>query len=238
MSVINYTSLHEIPVFTGPNNLTSFERIQFCMTQPYGSDQCGAFALVAAAAAFGKLPASKTLRINFGAEKDIRVQRETILTTKDNFAQLAEKIYVVTGIMSHDGKIAEKDGYNSPAALISVAMQLGLEADMFLTEQAKEDFTALSKQEYHWCELELKKENKTIQTDHGNVAIGANQIALTLMTTFNNTYHWVARSSDNTYFDSLRNFYPGNQFGRVGGSWSSRPYTDSGVTILLTNKNL
>lgn len=234
MSVINYTSLHEIPVFSGPNNLTQFERTQFCMTQPYGSDQCGAFAFVAAAATFGKLPASKTIGINFGAENNKRVQREATLNKTDNFAELASKIYVVTGIMSHDGTVAEHDGYNSPAALLSVAMQFGLKVELFVTEKAKEDFTALSKQEYHWCELELKKENKTIQTDHGDIVIGANQIALTLMTTFNGTYHWIARSSDNTYFDSLRNFYPGNQFGRVGGSWSSRPYTDSGVTILLT----
>jgi hypothetical protein len=61
MAVIDYTSLKNIKINSKECNLTNQELIQSSMTQPYQSDQCGAYALVAAAATFEKLPKTISL---------------------------------------------------------------------------------------------------------------------------------------------------------------------------------
>ena len=220
MAVIDYTSLKNIKINSKECNLTNQELIQSSMTQPYQSDQCGAYALVAAAATFEKLPKTISLSAeNLAVNEEIEVK----LDESNDFHEIASKIYKLTGNLNQNlNGYVEKNGYNNPLTLIEVAKQLGLSAKMYFTSDG---IVNMSK----------------MHPDGGNYTpetfiIGENQIALSVMVTFNKTYHWIARSSDNSYFDSLRNFYPGDKYGRVGALWPSRPYIDFGLTILLTNK--
>jgi hypothetical protein len=236
MAVIDYTSLKNIEApkcaeFDLPNQ----ELLQLSMTQPYQSDQCGAFALVAAATTLGKLPADIELSVVSPAtEKPVKVH----LSESDTFNKLACKIYQLTGNLSAvlEDSFVEKDGYNNPATLIEVAQQFELVARMVLSTDGNEKLKNNYPTVYESCKV-LLKDDGFIVDDRPEVSNpNKGQIALALMETFNETYHWIARSSDNTYFDSLRNFYPGNQYGRVGPIWSTRPYIDFGVIILLSEK--
>ncbi len=236
MAVIDYTSLENIEnpkcaEFDLPNQ----ELLQLSMTQPYQSDECGAFALVAAAATFGKLPTDIELSVvSPFSKKPVKVH----LSKSDTFNKLACKIYQLTGNLSpvlNEGFV-EKNGYNNPATLIEVAQKLELTTQMVLSKEGNKKLQDEYPEVYKSCK-DLLKDDQFIVNDTPEVSTpNKNQIALNLMKTFNKTYHWIARSSDNSYFDSLRNFYPGNQYGRVGAIWSSRPYIDFGLIILLSEK--
>jgi len=235
MAVIDYTSLKNIktPKCT-ENDLFNHELLQFSMTQPYQSDQCGAYALVASVATLGKLPADIKLSVvSPTTEKPIEVH----LSKSDTFNELASKIYQLTGNLK-TGKeegFVEKDGYNNPATLIEVAQQFGLTAQIVLSTSGNKILKKYPNV-YGACKALLKSDEFIVDDRPEFFNPNKNQIALTLMITFNDTYHWIARSSDNSYFDSLRNFYPGNQYGRVGAIWPARPYTDFGLIILLSEK--
>lgn len=109
------------------------------LTQPKLSDKCGAYALTAAIGALQVIPLSEDTDIQFMGNKET-------LKPGDTFAAIAGKIYTLSGILNparlynpSADELVIKNGYNSPAALGSAAVQLGKKAWINITAEGKKD---------------------------------------------------------------------------------------------------
>ncbi|CAH9060317.1 hypothetical protein PSECIP111951_02917 [Pseudoalteromonas holothuriae] len=273
MAIISYTSLNNIKKLSInelPNTPTQideqlgnynemahafspspFDLIRLSMTQPLTSQYCAAYSLTAAAATLGILPENKEVQIQLqdGSQSKITLSHE------DNFTSLALKLYKLTRFDAAEikellkvdciPKEAEKGG-SVPLRVAKVATSLGMNAELFVTKQAFDNFDSLAQKEI--AELGSKASSQDVLafvfgnsqeytlTESPMPTPQADELNLVLIQTPVNTLHWVALSSDSTYFDSLRNFQPGGQFGCVGSQWSARPYVDTGVWITIKNK--
>jgi hypothetical protein len=248
MDVINFTSLNNINHDHLPTSAKKLESIKMSMTQPYHSDMCGAYALVAAATTFGFL--SKEMdevtiqNIELFPEGHSNLGSRKRLNESETFNQWADNVYCITAVLPSDSDTNantlvsyQYGNYNDPAAMIMVAKQLGFNVKLRISKEL--NFSDSMRKR---CAYALQSQD-AISTDNFGQCPDKGVIAISLMsiiavgkeaTTEMPAQHWIARSSDNTYFDSLRDFYAGNQFGRVGKSWSSRPYIDTGMEILLS----
>ncbi|MGF1751052.1 hypothetical protein [Vibrio cionasavignyae] len=268
MKTICYSSLINIKHSNLPQASTPIERLQASMTQPYRSQMCGAYSLVASAITLGVLsknmePLHITNRLLFEDVDDEHIRtaeqcsREAILNQDDTFAQWAEKVYSVTGIVNLDDPLSDCVPYsqgcnngNSPSAMIMVARQLGIDVQLRVSNKMNEEINSNPRIKDRLCvalgtapKLRMDRINFTDGFGHcpenGQLGISLMSIISNDNVTLANKQpkHWITRCSDNTYFDSLRDFYEGHQYGRVGAPWAARPYTDTGMEIILSKNH-
>ena len=107
------------------------------MTQPAGSDMCGAYALVAAVGAHGGVfPVAAAAPVPLAyADPVTGVATAAAINAADTYHQLSAAVYAVTGILNNAAPgpagavvpelIAAGGVYNSPAAMAQVAINLG-----------------------------------------------------------------------------------------------------------------
>ncbi|MCG7535065.1 hypothetical protein [Pseudoalteromonas sp. OOF1S-7] len=228
-----------------------FDLIRLSMTQPLTSQYCAAYSLTAAAATLGLLPRNEEILLT----SHEGCVRSATLKYDDNFTTLALKLYKLTrfdveeiqnffDVRSVPAEI-EKGG-SVPQRVTEVACKLGMNAELFVTKEAQSNFFKLAQDQIKLLGLSTSPE-KVLAFMFGNGYTSAeptmpipkaDELNLVLVQTPVKTLHWVALSSDGTYFDSLRNFQPGGRFGCVGSVWSSRPYVDTGVWITVSNSTM
>lgn len=97
------------------------------MTQPADSLQCGAYALLAAANAFGSNPPVAAATAISYVTAGITANSQTLQST-DDYPTLAAAVYAVTGILNpaptRDTQLVQNGGGNSPAAMSQVIVTL------------------------------------------------------------------------------------------------------------------
>ncbi|MFC3032620.1 hypothetical protein ACFOEE_08820 [Pseudoalteromonas fenneropenaei] len=238
-----------------------FDLIRLSMTQPLTSQYCAAYSLTAVAATFGILPEDKTIAVTRGEGCPSKVT----LSCDDNFSTLALKLFTLTRFdveeikklfdlkceSERSEKVARvleeaKKGGSMPRRVAEVAESLGLQATLFVTSDAYDNFATLAQKMIKELGSTASPQEvlafvfgdpqKFTVTNSPMPIPQADELNLVLVSTPVNSLHWVALSSDSTYFDSLRNYQPGGQFGCVGSSWSSRPYVDTGVWVTVKRK--
>ncbi|CAM4140267.1 hypothetical protein [Pseudoalteromonas byunsanensis] len=274
MAIINYTSLNNIKkltiseIPTTPTQIdeqlgnynemahalspSPFDLIRLSMTQPLTSQYCAAYSLTASAATLGILPENKEVEVKLSEYNPSKIT----LKREDNFTTLALKLYKLTRFdtaeiqdllqVSSVPKAVEKGG-SMPQRVTKVAASLGLDAELFVTKQACDNFATLAQKEIDELGSKVNpqdvlafvfgKPGEYTLTESPTPIPQANELNLVLVQTPVNTLHWVALSSDSTYFDSLRDFQPDGKFGCVGSQWSARPYVDTGIWITLKNQD-
>ncbi|MDD5411405.1 MAG: hypothetical protein PHF31_08325 [Methylobacter sp.] len=210
------------------------------MTQPAGSDECGAYALVAATGAFGNPPVAANTVIAYNGNNQL-------LSPADNFHQLATKVYVLTGILNIQRLIDQRpiipelvaaNGYNSPAALAQVAMTLGRAVTVNATQAGFALLNPLYPGEYARCVGVVGAGSVHVGTGMAPVNYAAPQPGETHIISVQNGgggLHMLARGSDGNYYD------PGN--GSLGNTWgdptlpgfnAASGYTFAGLWLVLS----
>lgn len=264
MAVISINSLRHIPTFTYHDSLdgqlrktaheelldavspSPFALLRYSLTQPLGSQYCGAYSLTAAAATFGQLPISSNNPLASGKHA---------LAPEDDFTTITMKLFQHTRFtvkeIANLFEVSEKSipsdfskGGNIPAKMLTIAQNLGLKAELKVTDKTlkylkKKAIPSMKKQlgstvsDSKILEFLLGKQQAFMVSETPMGTPKADSIHLVVVQTVVESLHWIALSSDNTYFDSLRDFYPGKQFGVIGNPWAAKPYYDTGIWLEL-----
>ena len=239
MAIINFTQLNRIPAPQKPVGFTALELKRIDITQVSDTHHSGAYCLAAALTALGVLPRQCELNVHLDSDKaPFLVSAQVSLFPDFSFAKIARKLYRVTGVGNEVAidELIEAGGVNSLAAMSSVALQLGLKAHLQFTQACYKHYLQFMPHELQRCK-EVLGDAQLVVSDVERLP-NNDEIALVLVHSLNDIKpHWLALSHDNSYYDPLRSYYPGQQFGVVGAPWSSRPYVDSGLTLWLSVNN-
>ncbi|ROQ24196.1 hypothetical protein [Gallaecimonas pentaromativorans] len=225
-----------------PNiNLTTLAWVpnvnQASMTQPEDSNQCGAFALVAAVGAFGAFTANTVVSYQNAGPGPVNNQ-ETI-TTELDFTGLSQRVYNVTGILNHDlpapdPELINGGDYNSPAAMAKVIADLGRPQPRVNVQQdGYQLLNALYPGETARCQQVVGAGN--VNTDAGQYGAPANgETHIVCVNVNDGGLHCLARGSDGHFYDPAdgtlnNNWNPVNTGDAMGAH-----YTFSGLWIVIT----
>lgn len=161
------------------------------LTQPPFSNECGAYALTAALAAFALWPENTI--IAYGENNNVIVQDDDFVSAKD-------KIYGLTGILNPDGgDNVAGGGYNSPAAMAAVAMDFAHTVSVNITAAGLYALGALYPDEQAACVAVVGAAN--VHTDGVYVDPADGQVQLICVFSGPQALHILARGSDGRYYD-------------------------------------
>jgi hypothetical protein len=199
---------------------------------------CGAYALVAAAGAFGNPPVAVNTNIAYNGNNQQ-------LTAADTFPQLAAKVYALTGILNPlfppipaNPELVPNNGYNSPAALAQVAVTLGRHVTVNITQAGNAALSPVYPGEYGRCVAVVGGGNVHVGTALAPVNYAAPQVGETHIISVDNGgggLHMLARGYDGNYYD------PGH--GTLGNNWgnptlpgfnAASGYTFAGLWLVLS----
>jgi hypothetical protein len=181
--------------------------------QQNGPYDCGAYATAVAVGAFGVFPVNAGLAyatVMQGAQP-VAVVRNANIAAVNSFPQICTAIYVVTRILNPPppdqvwGPVAPEllvggNGYNSPAAMAQVVVNLGRAAPTINAQQAGfANLAGLYPGEQARCQLVVGQQNVNVQAGQ-YAAPGANEVSL-LCVEIGNGLHWVAQGSDGNFYD-------------------------------------
>ncbi|NEY26833.1 hypothetical protein G4V03_01615 [Escherichia coli] len=162
------------------------------LSQPAGSNACGAYVLTAALAALVGWPNNR--QISYGTQ--VR-----IILAQDTFAVAAGKVFAVTGILPPpDEDVVPPDGgYNSPAAMAKVACDFGLEVVINVTHAAYAVLGTLYPNELQNC-LSVVGAEVLLNAEYSN-DIGESELQLLCVDNGSGGLHFIARGSNGLYYD-------------------------------------
>ena len=162
------------------------------LSQPAGSNACGAYVLTASLATLVGWP--NNWQIGYGGQ--VRV-----ILAQDTFAVAAGKVFQVTGILPPPGEdiVPPDGGYNSPAAMAKVAYDFGLDVVINVTHEAYEALGALYPNELQNC-LNVAGVEVLLNAEYSN-DIADNALQLLCVDNGFGGLHFVARGSNGLYYD-------------------------------------
>ncbi|MEH2237064.1 hypothetical protein [Nostoc sp.] len=184
------------------------------MTQ-VNQNHCGAYALVAAIGAFGRFPVQVGgLPIAYQNAGPFPVARNAVLMPTNTYAQLAALVYQVVGILNLLPNplvfpVTPELGnglnlYNSPAAIASVAMQIGAPLPQ-LTVRVDTSAAGLQLLQFYpnevqrcQCAVGMANVNETGTAVYALPALNQTQIVCVQA---NHNLHWVVRGSNGQWYD-------------------------------------
>jgi hypothetical protein len=185
---------------------------QAAMTQPAGSDMCGAYALVAAVGAHGVFPVAANLAYNDAGPQPVNLN--AAINVADNYHQLSAAVYSITGILNNAPPgpagavvpelIAAGGVYNSPAAMAQVARDLNRTVQINALAPGFAFLNALYPGAQARCTAVVGAAN--VNTAAGAYAPpGAAATQLVCVSTAplgtGVGLHWLARGSDGNFYD-------------------------------------
>jgi hypothetical protein len=224
-----------LATLSGINGLNADNQaVQMAQAQANG---CGAYALVAATGAFGNPPVVADTPIAYNGNN-------AELTPADTFPLLAGNVYALTGILNPSRlvnqaapELVDANGYNSPAAMAQIALTLGRQVNVNITQLGFEILDPLYPGEQERCTAVVGAGNVHIGTAEAPVNYAAAQPGETQIICVQTNFglHMVARGSDGNYYDP-GNGSLGNDWGDpdAGGFFAASNYTFTGLWLVLS----
>jgi hypothetical protein len=212
--------------------------------QQNGTNNCGAYAIIAAVGAFGAFPQNAGLAYAAVTQgpPPVAVMRNSNVAVGNTFPQLCAGAYSITGILNPPPQnlvfgpvnpelLVAGNGYNSPAAMAGVAVDLGRPVPSINVQPLGfAVLAALYPGEQRRCELVVGVGN--VNVNAGPYAPpGANETNVVCVNA-GAGLHWLAQGSDGNFYDpadgSLNNAWnPQNTGDQMG------PYTFAGLWMVI-----
>ncbi|HEY8036682.1 MAG TPA: hypothetical protein VIF37_13970 [Methylobacter sp.] len=225
-----------LATLAGINGLNAANQtVQMAQAQANG---CGAYALVAAAAAFGNPPVAENTAIAYNGNN-------AQLTPADTFPLLAGKVYALTGILNPSRalnplapELVAANGYNSPAAMAQIALTLGRQVIVNITQFGFESLSPLYPNEQERCTAVVGVGNVRVGTAAVPVNYAVSQPNETQIVCVQNNLgglHMLARGADGNYYDPADGSL-GNNWGDPdsGGFNAASNYMFTGLWLVLS----
>lgn len=210
------------------------------MTQPSETDQCGAYATIAAVGAHGCFPMNAQLAYQVDSFKTIN--NASKIECSYTYHQLSSAVYQITGILNKPanryGPVRPElkphgKGYNSPAAMAKVAIDMGRPAVKINVQAASFSILGnLYPGERTRCEAVVGANNFNADAEHYSTPKDTETHILCVQS--GNEWHWVAQGSDGNFYDPIDGSLSNTWMSPANGGDEIGSYTFAGLWLVIS----
>lgn len=198
--------------------------------QPEDSLSCGAYCATACLYSLGLLPVKSPIALNrLDLDSKTFVGDEVCISPSDSLEDIAEKIYLVTGIVDErdETRFVEEKGLNPYGAISYVLKKFGLVTELFI----RDPFMLEDLNKQHPTEFQLNDSVDTTFTYGPSYTAFHSKNSVFIVSVINpdGTLHFVTQNSQGEWFDPAEEgsppwppikYWENNAIGKNGVVWN------------------